>query len=149
MNKKELKKLIIKEGYEVYFSAGYVLIQDRYLDKAYLGLELKTDRVYIIGTTSVNTVNLRNCLIALLQYANTPESQRGGDLLYTLQLPSSFSPDNRYLVYSHKFNIFFTHHEPHNDSNIKGMFTQKEIDELPEEFKKSIDCGFIKQVVVL
>ena len=123
---KEFIKLVEDMGYKIYSGIEEISIEN---DSPHGLASVHKTKINTLGIT--RTLDMPNNLFNVLTlYANTPlELREEKEQLYTLELPNT----NSYYRYYVRDNYEYLFDDIHDDNGYQHKFTQKEIDNLPNQ----------------
>jgi hypothetical protein len=144
MKTSELKRIVEENGYEFQKTNQSIFI--RLNDFKIMGLDLHDHTVVLYEGVSLRTNQIKRNMVALIQYSNTPISEREDEKKYCLEI--AIHTGVAKFVNKNKETGGFSILTIQEDERYKTLFTQSEIDNFPSEIKGAIECGFLRKVEV-
>jgi len=99
----------------------------------------REERLIVFGVVPMNVLN------ALGEYVNTPINDREEEKKYCFKFYDGIDNtiSDRFLKLDESDKVFYFSDSYRNVGYIKGLFTEKEIENFPSEIKGAIECGFL------
>lgn len=141
MKTRDLRKWFEDNKWEYVETAHYIEVLD--LIKVFTESQVVKFNEYFYG----NSKSLE-LIKVVIEYTNTPISEREDEKKYRIRIDSTLFKEVVYLTLILSKNIYYLSIFNDNDEANQRIFTQSEIDNLPQEIKGAIECGFLRKVEV-
>lgn len=141
MKTSELKRILSEDLVETFSENEDVIFG------VYWTVKKREQRLRVFGVIPLNVLK------ALGEYVNTPieeREEREEEKKYYFKFYDGIDNtiSDRFLKLDESDKVFYFSDSYRNKFYIKGLFTEKEIENFPPEIKGAIECGFLKKVEV-